>query len=95
MSFRLAGGLAVLLLCASAVQTQASVGSIRGVVQGAQGPEAGAWVIAETRDLATNFIMIVVSDDQGRFLLPELPPRTTRSGRAGLKRRTPIEPSRS
>ena len=43
------------------------------MVQGANGPEAGVWVIAETKDLPTNFIKIVVTDDQGRFMLPELP----------------------
>ncbi len=31
------------------------------------------WVIAETKDLPTNFIKIVVTDDRGRFVLPELP----------------------
>ncbi|HET9358289.1 MAG TPA: carboxypeptidase-like regulatory domain-containing protein, partial [Vicinamibacterales bacterium] len=46
---------------------------ITGVVQGAAGPEAGVWVIAETKDLPTNFIKIVVTDDRGRFMLPELP----------------------
>src|SRR5262245_65906401 len=49
---------------------------ITGVVQGAQGPEAGVWVIAETRDLPTNFIKIVVTDDRGRFVLPDLPSAT-------------------
>ncbi len=73
LSFHLAVGVAVLLLCASVVQTQSPVASIRGVVQGPQGPEAGVWVIAETTDLPTNFIKIVVTDDQGRFALPELP----------------------
>src|SRR6478752_8972109 len=48
-------------------------GYIGGTVQGEKGPEAGVWVIAETKDLATNFIKIVVTDDQGRFMLPELP----------------------
>jgi hypothetical protein len=48
-------------------------GYIGGVVQGASGPEAGVWVIAETKDLPTNFIKIVVTDDRGRFMLPELP----------------------
>src|SRR6266853_4304856 len=48
-------------------------GYITGVVQGAQGPEAGVWVIAETKDLLTGFIKIVVTDDRGRFLLPDLP----------------------
>src|SRR2546429_4785668 len=49
---------------------------ITGVVQGPEGPEAGVWVIAETKDLPTNFIKIVVTDDQGRFVLPELPNAT-------------------
>ena len=31
------------------------------------------WVIAETKDLPTNFIKIVVTDDAGKFVLPELP----------------------
>src|SRR5438552_4660103 len=60
----------------SAVQQRAAPpaqGYITGVVQGSQGPEAGVWVIAETKDLLTNFIKIVVTDDQGRFMLPELP----------------------
>ena len=48
-------------------------GYIQGVVQGEKGPEAGVWVIAETKDLSTNFIKIVVTDDRGRFVLPELP----------------------
>jgi hypothetical protein len=48
-------------------------GYITGVVQGEKGPEAGVWVIAETKDLPTNFIKIVVTDDRGRFMLPELP----------------------
>ncbi len=51
----------------------AATGFISGVVQGANGPEAGVWVIAETKDLPTNFIKIVVTDDRGRFMLPELP----------------------
>ena len=46
---------------------------IGGVVQSATGPEAGVWVIAETTDLPTRFIKIVVTDDQGRYVLPDLP----------------------
>jgi hypothetical protein len=46
---------------------------IGGVVTGPRGPEAGVWVIAETRALPTRFIRIVVTDDQGRFLVPDLP----------------------
>ena len=37
------------------------------------GPEAGVWVIAETRDLAVRYIKIVVTDDQGRYVVPDLP----------------------
>ena len=44
-----------------------------GVVSGPSGPEAGVWVIAETTDLPTKFAKIVVTDDQGRYVLPELP----------------------
>ena len=46
---------------------------IGGVVRGPNGPEAGVWVIAETRDLATRFTKSVVTDDQGRYVLPDLP----------------------
>src|SRR2546422_1300518 len=45
-----------------------------GVVTGASGPEAGVWVIAETTELPTKFAKIVVTDDQGRYLMPDLPP---------------------
>jgi len=46
---------------------------IGGVVTGAKGPEAGVWVIAETTNLPTRMIRIVVTDDQGRFVVPDLP----------------------
>ena len=46
---------------------------LAGVVTGANGPEAGVWVIAETRDLPTRYIKIVVTDDRGRYLMPDLP----------------------
>jgi hypothetical protein len=46
---------------------------IGGVVTSAQGPEAGVWVIAETADLPTRFARIVVTDGQGRYVLPDLP----------------------
>ena len=48
-------------------------GYITGTVQGENGPEAGVWVIAETNDLATDMIKTVVTDDQGRYMLPDLP----------------------
>jgi len=44
-----------------------------GVVTSAQGPEAGVWVIAETTDLPTKFAKIVVTDAQGRYVMPDLP----------------------
>ena len=46
---------------------------IAGVVMGPGGVEAGVWVIAETSDLPTKFAKIVVTDEQGRYLLPDLP----------------------
>src|SRR6478752_2448155 len=46
---------------------------IGGVVTGAQGPEAGVWVIAETRSTPTKLIKSVVTDDRGRFVVPDLP----------------------
>ena len=46
---------------------------IGGVVTSAKGPEAGVWVIAETSDLPTKFARIVVTDDQGRYVVPDLP----------------------
>ena len=49
---------------------------VGGVVTSAKGPEAGVWVIAETADLPTPFARIVVTDDQGRFVVPDLPRAT-------------------
>ena len=46
---------------------------IGGVVSGPHGPEAGVWVIAETTDLPTRMSKTVVTDDQGRYVIPELP----------------------
>src|SRR5215216_2591856 len=46
---------------------------IGGVVNGPSGPEAGVWVIAETIDLATKYAKVVVTDDQGRYVIPDLP----------------------
>jgi hypothetical protein len=48
-------------------------GEIGGVVLGARGPEAGVWVIAETTETPTKMAKIVVTDDQGRYLIPDLP----------------------
>jgi hypothetical protein len=46
---------------------------IGGVVTSAKGPEAGVWVIAETKDLQTGFSRSVVTDDRGRYVVPDLP----------------------
>src|SRR3989449_1400452 len=46
---------------------------IGGVITGPSGPEAGVWVIAETTELPTRFARIVVTDDQGRYVVPDLP----------------------
>jgi len=46
---------------------------IGGVVTSSKGPEAGVWVIAETSDLPTKFRKIVVTDERGRYLVPQLP----------------------
>src|ERR1700758_5346555 len=55
--------------------TALSVGSndLGGVVRSAKGPEAGVWVIAETTDTPTRYTKIVVTDDRGRYLIPDLP----------------------
>ena len=49
---------------------------IGGVVTGPNGPEAGVWVIAETTDLPTRFNRTVVTDDEGRYVVPDLPAAT-------------------
>ena len=79
----LAGGLTTLVLVAwgtRGLPTQAQTSgvpvdpkSISGVVVNGQATEAGVWVIAETDSLPTKFRRIVVTDDQGRFLVPDLP----------------------
>jgi len=73
---------AVLLAAAptrlSAQQTSAEVvhigdNDLGGTVTSANGPEAGVWIIAETTDLPTKFAKIVVTDDRGRYVMPDLP----------------------
>ena len=77
-----AGICAAVLMAGTVTKTPAkqSSGSVHvntndigGVVSGAKGPEAGVWVIAETKDLPTKFVRIVVTDDRGRYLIPDLP----------------------
>ena len=45
---------------------------IGGLVTGPKGPEAGVWVIAETTELTVNLAKMVVTDDQGRYVIPQL-----------------------
>ena len=67
----------VTLLAACAAQMGAQEGGgggvLDGVVTSSKGPEAGVWVIAETTNLPTKFTKIVVTDDRGRYVVPELP----------------------
>ena len=70
----LAAFLALAIVSTACTQGPApSEGIISGVIEGQNGPEAGVWVIAETDALGTGFTKIVVTDDDGRFVLPELP----------------------
>src|SRR5262245_9502568 len=77
MTKRIAGVVAIahaLVAGAVAAQTvRVDADDIGGVVTGPRGPEAGVWVIAETTDLPTRYVKIVVTDDQGRYLIPDLP----------------------
>src|SRR6266852_8680655 len=71
----------IILVSLSGLNAQQSSGEaisiggddIGGVVTSTRGPEAGVWVIAETADLPTKFVKIVVTDEKGRYLLPQLP----------------------
>jgi hypothetical protein len=67
--------LPVTIPTAAYAQQAAAIGAtdVGGTVVGAAGPEAGVWVIAETTELPTKFARIVVTDDQGRYLIPYLP----------------------
>jgi hypothetical protein len=47
--------------------------AIGGKVSGPNGPEAGVWVIAETSDLPTKYAKMVVTNDAGQFVIPQLP----------------------
>ena len=66
-------GLAVISVTLEAQTPPIDADDIAGTVTGPGGPEAGVWVIAETSDLATKFVRIVVTDDRGRYLIPDLP----------------------
>jgi hypothetical protein len=65
-----------ILLAAATLATLAAAAEgtdLSGTVTGPKGAEAGVWVIAETTELPTRFARIVVTDDQGRYLIPDLP----------------------
>ena len=73
-----AGFLAAWPMAAGAQQSPAGAvqidnDDIGGVVAGPNGPEAGVWVIAETSNLPTRFARMVVTDDNGRYVVPDLP----------------------
>jgi hypothetical protein len=65
--------LAAILLANAAAQVKIKPSDIGGVVASSKGPEAGVWVIAETTSLPTRYIKEVVTDDRGRYLIPDLP----------------------
>jgi hypothetical protein len=68
--------LILMWLLASQHRSAAATGHgdyIEGVVTSAKGPEAGVWVIAETTDLPTKYAKVVVTDDRGRYMIPQLP----------------------
>ena len=81
-SFALAAGALMAALAATSPRAQQAervaidADDIGGVVTGPNGPEAGVWVIAETRDLPVRYIKSVVTDDRGRFVVPDLPKAT-------------------
>ena len=61
---------------ASPAAVQIDNDDIGGVVTSKNGPEAGVWVIAETTELGTRFAKMAVTDDRGRYVIPDLPPAT-------------------
>jgi hypothetical protein len=81
----LGGGLVLAAVLSGAASAQSAADAVRidaddigGVVTSAKGPEAGVWVIAETTGLPTRFAKIVVTDDRGRYVIPDLPKATYR-----------------
>lgn len=64
-------------MTAGATEVDVNDASIGGVVLNDGRPEAGVWVVAETTSLPTRFTRIVVTDDAGRFLVPDLPAAAT------------------
>ena len=77
VAFLMAATSAALLMSPAVAQQSGTItiaaSDLGGVVSGPKGPEAGVWVIAETTELPTKFAKIVVTDDQGRYVIPDLP----------------------
>jgi hypothetical protein len=57
----------------TALAVSVGMNDLGGTVTSRNGVEAGVWVIAETTDLPTKFAKIVVTDERGRYLIPDLP----------------------
>src|SRR6185312_4627983 len=74
VTFISAGASAAAVAPAAGAGLHVGVHDIGGVVRSDRGPEAGVWVIAERNDLPTRYARIVVTDDHGRYLIPDLPP---------------------
>ena len=72
------GGILALLNAQPRPAATVAIGAsdLGGVVTSPSGPEAGVWVIAETSDLPTKYAKVVVTDDRGRYLIPDLPKAT-------------------
>jgi hypothetical protein len=73
----LAAGFPVAIIAQQAPAQPATVAidgdDIGGVVTSRVGPEAGVWVIAETTELGMRFAKMVVTDDAGHYVIPDLP----------------------
>ena len=61
---------------AQPVAVQIDNDDIGGVVTSKKGPEAGVWVIAQTTELGTRFAKSAVTDEGGRYVIPDLPQAT-------------------
>ena len=76
VSAAVVGAIALFGAMPTAEEAQMAEGYISGVVESTSGPEGAVWVIAETDELETKFVKIVVTADDGRFVLPQLPDAT-------------------